>query len=195
MAKKDPRVDAYIKGAAPFARPILTRLRKIVHTGCPQVEETIRWKSPFFDYKGPICLMAAFKQHCVFGFWKGSLLFGKKNQGAMGHFGRITSMEDLPSEKELIGYIRKAAELNESGIQKSRPRSRAKQTVKVPADLKVALKSNSKARTTFGNFSYSHKKEYVDWITDAKREETRKRRLATTVKWLSQGKVQNWRYL
>jgi len=195
MAKKDPRVDAHIREAAPFARPILKRLRKIVRTGCPQIEETIRWNSPFFDHKGPVCFMAAFKQHCVFGFWKGSLLFGKNNKGAMRHFGRITSMEDLPSERELIGYIRKAAELNGSGIKKSRPRSRAKPTLKVPADLEAALRKNSKARTTFENFSSSHKKEYVQWITDAKRDETRKRRLATAIKWLREGKVQNWKYL
>src|SRR5437016_14110104 len=111
MARRDPRVDAYIRRAAPFAQPILKQLRKMVHTGCPDVEETIRWNSPFFDHKGPICFMAGFKQHCVFGFWKGSLLFGKKNKGAMGHFGRIASMDDLPDERELIGNVRKAAEL------------------------------------------------------------------------------------
>ena len=195
MARRDPRVDAYIKRAAPFAKPILTRLRKIVHTGCLDVEETIRWNSPFFDYRGPICFMAGFKQHCVFGFWKGSLLFGKKSKGAMGHFGRITSMEDLPNEKKLIGYLRKAAELSEAGIEKSRSRSRGKQKLSVPPDLKAALQKNSKARKRFENFSHSHKKEYVDWIADAKRDETRKRRLQTAIQWMAQGKSQNWKYL
>ena len=195
MAKKDPRVDVYIKRAKPFARPILKHLRKIVHTGCPDAEETIRWNSPFFDQKGVICFMAAFKEHCVFGFWKGSVIFGDKHKGAMGHFGRITSIEDLPNAETLIGYVRKAAELNEAGVKKSRPRSRAKQKITVPSDFKAALKKNAKARKTFENFSYSHKKEYVDWITDAKRDETRKRRLETAIKWLAQGKVQNWRYL
>jgi uncharacterized protein YdeI (YjbR/CyaY-like superfamily) len=195
MSGKDPRVDAYIKRAAPFARPILKRLRKIVHIGCPDVEETIKWQSPFFAHKGIICFMGAFKEHCAFGFWKGSLIFGAENKGAMGHFGRITSIKDLPNAKTLVGYVRKAAKLNEAGVKKSRPRSRAKQKVSVPPDLKAALQKNAKARKTFENFSYSHKKEYVDWIMDAKREETRRRRLQTAIQWLAQGKPQNWKYL
>jgi len=194
MPKKDPRIDGYIRKAAPFARPILTHLRKLVHKGCPEVEETIKWRMPFFEYKGPVAMMASFKQHAVFGFWKGQLLFGKENDGAMGHFGRIMSIKDLPPDKQLIGYIRKAAELNERGVQKKRS-PRGTQKISVPGDLKAALQRNSKARKTFENFSYSHKKEYVEWITDAKRKETRKRRLATAIKWLSEGKVQNWRYL
>jgi uncharacterized protein YdeI (YjbR/CyaY-like superfamily) len=194
MAKKDPRIDAYIKKAQPFARPILKHLRKLVHKACPDVEETIRWGSPFFDRKGVICLMASFKQHAVFGFWKGKLLFGKEHKGAMGHFGRLMSIQDLPSDKETIGYIKKAVELNERGVQKKRT-PRGAQKVTVPADLKAALAKNGKARKTFENFSYSHKKEYVDWITDAKREETRQKRLKTTIQWLSQGKPQNWRYM
>jgi len=195
MAKKDPRVDDYIKRAEPFARPILKHLRKIVHVGCPDVEETIKWQSPFFERKGIICFMAAFKQHCVFGFWKGSLIFGGKHKGAMRQFGQIRSMDDLPNDKQLIGFVRKAVQLNEAGVKRSRPRLRAKQKVRVPPDLNVALQKNSKARKTFENFSYSHKKEYVDWITDAKRDETRGRRLETAIQWLSQGKPQNWKYL
>lgn len=195
MARKDPRVDAYIKRAAPFARPILKRLREIVHIGCPDVEETIKWNSPFFEHKGIICFMAAFKEHCAFGFWKGSLIFGAKHKGAMGHFGRITSISDLPNAKTLAGYVRKGAKLNKAGVKKSRPRSRVKQKVSVPADLKASLQKNAKARQTFENFSYSHKKEYVNWITDAKRDETRKRRLQTAIQWLAQGKPQNWKYL
>jgi uncharacterized protein YdeI (YjbR/CyaY-like superfamily) len=194
MAKKDPRVDAYIKKAQPFARPILKHVRKLVHRACPDVEETIKWRMPFFDRKGTICFMAAFKEHAVFGFWKGELLFGKENQGAMGHFGRIMSMKDLPSDKELMGYVRKAADLNERGVQKKRT-PRGIQKVIVPSDLKAALAKNVKARKTFENFSYSHKKEYVDWIASAKRDETRQRRLKTAIQWLAKGKPQNWRYL
>jgi uncharacterized protein YdeI (YjbR/CyaY-like superfamily) len=194
MARKDPRVDSYIKRAQPFARPILKHLRTLVHRGCPSCEESIKWQSPFFDYKGPVCFMAAFKEHAVFGFWKGKLLFGSEDKGAMGHFGRITSLNDLPSDKEMVGYIKKAADLNERGVQPKRAR-RGTQKVTVPADLKAALTKNSKAKETFENFSYSHKKEYVDWITDAKREETRQKRLKTTIQWLSEGKPQNWRYM
>jgi uncharacterized protein YdeI (YjbR/CyaY-like superfamily) len=194
MAKKDPRTDAYIQNAQPFARPILTHLRKLVHKACPDVEETVKWRMPFFERKGIICFMAAFKEHATFGFWKGSLLFGKENEGAMGHFGRLTSIKDLPSEKEIVGYIKKAAELNERGIQKKHP-ARGKQKLTVPPDLKAALAKNSKARKTFQNFSYSHRKEYVQWITDAKREETRTKRLKKAIQWLAQGKPQNWKYM
>ena len=158
MAKKDPRVDDYIKRTAPFARPILKHLRKIVHVGYPDVEETIKWQSPFFERKGIICFVAAFKQHCVFGFWKGSLIFGGKHKGAMRHFGRITSMHDLPNQKMLVGFVRRAAELNEAGTRKSRPRPRAKREINVPADLKAALQKKVKARKTFENFSYNHKR-------------------------------------
>jgi uncharacterized protein YdeI (YjbR/CyaY-like superfamily) len=195
MRKRDPRVDAYIKRAQPFARPILALARKVVHAGCPQCDETIKWGMPFFDYKGPICFMAAFKQHAAFGFWKGKLIFGKEHKGAMGHFGRLTSIKDLPNEKELIGYVRKAAEFNERGIKKSRSHSNAKRRLVVPSDLKLAMANNAKARKTFEGFSYSHKKEYVDWITGAKRDETRKKRLKTAIQWLAQGKLQNWRYM
>src|SRR5438128_5985706 len=148
-----------------------------------------------FERKGIICFMAAFKQHCVFGFWKGSLIFGGKHKGAMRHFGRITSMHDLPNQKMLVGFVRRAAELNEAGTRKSRPRPRAKREINVPADLKAALQRKVKARKTLENFSYSHKKEYVDWITDAKRDETRRRRLETAIQWLAQGNPQNWKYL
>ena len=195
MAKKDPRVDAYIQNAQPFARPILTYLRKIVQTGCPHCEEAIKWKMPFFDYKGPVCFMSAFKQHAAFGFWKGKLLFGKEHGGAMGHFGRLTSIKDLPTEKELIGYVRKATKLNEHGIKKTRPKSITNRRVVVPQDFKSALTKNAKARKAFENFSYSHKKEYVQWITEAKRVETRQRRLKTAIQWLAQNKPQNWKYL
>jgi uncharacterized protein YdeI (YjbR/CyaY-like superfamily) len=194
MAKKDSRVDAYIKKAQPFAQPILKHLRDLVHRAVPDVEETIKWRSPFFERKGIICFMASFSRHAVFGFWKGKLLFGKEDQGAMGHFGRITSVNDLPSDKELIGYVKKATELNERGVQKKRP-ARGSQKVTVPPDFKAALAKNAKARKTFDDFSYSHKKEYVEWITDAKREETRQRRLKTAIQWIAQGKPQNWKYL
>lgn len=194
MANKDPRVDAYIKKAQPFARPVLTHLRKLVHKARPDMEESIRWGSPFFDHKGMVCFMAAFKTHAVFGFWKGKLLFGKEHKGAMGHFGRLTSVRDLPSDKQMIGYVRKAAELNERGLKRKRP-ARGTQKVTVPADLKAALAKNAKAGKTFENFSYSHKKEYVDWITDAKREEARTKRLKLAIQWLAQGKPQNWKYM
>jgi len=194
MPKKDQRIDRYIERAQPFARPILKHLRQIVHRGCPDVEETVKWRMPFFQRNGIICFMAAFKEHASFGFWQGKVLFGKEDRGGMGHFGRITSIKDLPPDKKLIGYVKKAAELNEQGVKKMRP-ARGAQKLTVPADLKSALMRNAKARKTFENFSYSHKKEYAQWITEAKRKETRDRRLKSAIEWLSEGKPQNWRYL
>ena len=121
MGTQDPRVDAYITKSAAFAKPILNHLRKLVHAGCPDVEETWKWSFPHFMYKGMLCSMAAFKQHCAFGFWKGSLIFGKdggkKAEEAMGHFGRITSLSELPGQRVLLGYIKKAVELNDAGIK------------------------------------------------------------------------------
>lgn len=198
MAKKDPRIDAYIAKSANFAKPILKHLRKVVHAGCTDVEETIKWSMPHFDYKGMMCAMAAFKEHCSFGFWKGKLILGVKqneNGEGMGHFGRITSLADLPSEKVLIGYVRKAAALNDAGvkvIERVKPKKRP--PISVPAYFAAALKRNAKARKTFENFPPSHQCEYLEWITEAKREETRAQRIATSLEWLAQGKPRNWKY-
>src|SRR5438045_1842475 len=198
MRHKDPRVDAYIERAAPFARPILRHLRKVVHRGCPNVEETIKWSFPHFDYKGMMCGMAAFKQHCSFGFWKRELIFdtGKASGTEPMNWSRkIHSLADLPPDKELLSYIRKAAELNESGIKAAKKPVKKKPAPKVPTDLATALKKNKKAQATFDVLSPSGKREYVEWIVSAKREETRERRLKTAIEWLSQGKPHNWKYI
>ncbi len=197
MARRDPKVDAYIAEAAPFAKPILRRLRKIVHAGCPAVEETIKWGFPHFVYKGNIAGMAAFRQHCVFGFWKDALLFDREQNGpkdGMGQFGRLTHVSDLPNETTLIGYVRKAAELNEAGIKVARPAKKPAEVLKTPADFTAALQKNARARKTFDDFSPSHRKEYIEWIIEAKRDETRRRRIATSIEWLTEGKARNWKY-
>ncbi|MBI3416027.1 MAG: YdeI/OmpD-associated family protein [Verrucomicrobia bacterium] len=197
MPAKDPRVDAYIARAADFARPILTHFRRLVHTACPDVVETMKWSFPHFDHRGILCSMAAFKQHCAFGFWKGELIFGKTAAAdeAMGHLGRITSLADLPNDGALLGYIRKAAELNEAGVKKPQPlRTKVKKELVVPDWLLAALRKNKTALATFENFSYSHRKEYVEWLVEAKREETRVKRLAQALVWLAEGKSRNWKY-
>jgi len=200
MGAQDPRVDAYIAGAAGFAKPILSRIRKVVHQGCPEVTETIKWKFPHFEYKGVLCSMAAFKSHCAFGFWKQALLAERlglpaPSRAAMGQFGRITSLSDLPSEKTLLKYVKEAAALNEEGIRlPARPR-RAMAPVKAPADMLGALRKNKRALAVFEGLSPSHRREYVEWVTEAKAQETRKRRLDTAVQWMSEGKVRNWRYI
>jgi uncharacterized protein YdeI (YjbR/CyaY-like superfamily) len=181
MPTKDPRIDAYIERAADFAKPILKHIRRLVHTGCPEVEETLKWQHPAFVYKGILCGMAAFKQHCALTFWKGKLLFeGDKRsvqEKAMGQFGRITLLSDLPAEKVLLRYVKEAARLNEGGVKvPSRSKPRVKQQVEVPDFLSAALKRNARALQTFEDFSPSHKREYVEWLTEAKRDETRQKR-------------------
>ena len=198
MGTKDARVDAYIAKSAVFARPILKHLRKIVHTGCPDVEETIKWQFPHFDHKGVMCGMAAFKEHCAFGFWKEALVLNRDKaveKTAMGSFGCVTSLADLPSEKTLIGYVKKAAALNDAGIKApGRTQPKKKEPLAVPNYFNAALKKNAKARKTFENFAPSKRREYLEWVTEAKREETRNERLATSIKWLAEGKSRHWKY-
>jgi uncharacterized protein YdeI (YjbR/CyaY-like superfamily) len=199
MAKTDPRIDAYIAKSADFAKPILNHLRELVHQGCPDVEETWKWSFPHFLYKGILCSMAAFKNHCSFGFWKNALIIGKNNGKAerdgMGSFGRLTSLADLPADSVLLAYIKKAVQLNDTGVKNpARSAPKVKKPLVVPDYLMAALSKRKKALATWEDFSYSHKKEYVEWVTEAKTEQTRSKRLTTTVTWLVEGKSRNWKY-
>ena len=197
MGVRDPRVDTYIHRSAPFARPILGELRDLVHDTCPDVEETLKWGMPSFMYEGILCGFAAFQSHVTFGFWKGKLIVdakSNKSYEAMGQFGRITKMGDLPSKRVLAGYIRQAMRLNEKGVQVPRVAARPKKPLVVPADLKTALAKSARARKTFKDFPPSQRREYVDWVTEAKRTETREQRIATAVEWLAAGKRRNWKY-
>jgi uncharacterized protein YdeI (YjbR/CyaY-like superfamily) len=199
-AKKDSRVDAYIVGAPDFAKPILNHLRELVHAACPDVEETMKWSRPCFMHKGMLCGMSAFKEHCAFGFWLGEMVLGQHAKGvaeknSSGHFGRITALADLPPDKELLRFIKKAVEVNESGVKRAiAPRPTGPRELIVPDYITEALKRNKKSQAAFEAFSYSHKKEYVEWITEAKREETRQQRTQTMMKWLEEGKSRNWKY-
>jgi len=198
MPTKDPRIDAYIAKAAPFARPILTHIRAVVHAAWPTIEETTKWGVPHFMHHGIVCSMAAFKEHAVFGFWKGALITGPggKSVEAMGSFGRLMSIDDLPSKRTLIAYVRKAAELNASGAKVPRPTKHTPaKALRVPADLTRALSTNAKARAFFDTLPPSQRRDYIEWITEAKRPETKAKRLATTVEWLAQHKIRNWRYV
>jgi len=199
MGRRDPRVDAFITKAAPFARPILTHIREVVHEACPEVEETLKWSSPAFTYHGILCMMSAFKAHAIFGFWKGTLIVdadGRKYDKAMGNFGRLTDVKQLPSKRVLTSYIRQAMRLNAEGVTAPRKTAaRRKAPLRTPAELGTALKRNAKARATWEGFSPSHRREYVEWITEAKRPETRQQRLATTLEWLAEGKARNWKYM
>lgn len=200
MPTHDPRIDAYIAQAAEFARPILEHVRGVAHKACPEVEETLKWGMPTFVYRGQIlCGMAAFKQHASFGFWQGANIVGpdgRKGEEAMGQFGRLTRLADLPGKRELGGYVKQAMALIDAGVKRPTTKSaQPKPPLDVPEDLAAALKKNAKARKTFEAFPPSHRREYVEWIVEAKREATRLKRLQQTVEWLAEGKHRNWKYM
>jgi uncharacterized protein YdeI (YjbR/CyaY-like superfamily) len=203
MASVDPRVDRYIEKSAEFAQPILRHLRKLIHRGCPEVVETIKWSFPNFESHGAImCSMAAFNEHCAFGFWKASIMNDPKgilqltDRHSMGHLDRITSLKDLPTDTILVAYIREATRLNKEKIKlppKKKPIE--PKALTVPPSLKKALEKNKKAKTTFENFSPSQRKEYIQWITEAKTEVTQSTRLKTAIEWMAEGKIRNWKYV
>ena len=198
MTRNDPRIDAYIAASAAFARPVLEHLRGVVHASCPEVEEGIKWRMPFFSYRGaPLCMMAAFKQHCGFGFWLGRQVVGSDAPDGMGQFGKIVSLKDLPPDKQLAAYLKKAMALNEAGVRLSRPKAASKPAPTVPEDLAtlLALKKHAAARRCYDGFSASAQREYVVWINDAKTDATRQKRLASTLAWLAEGKPRHWKYL
>lgn len=204
MAKKDKRIDAYIKAAAPFAQPILKHLRELIHKACPDVEETIKWSMASFDYKGPFVSFAAFKEHCSFGFWKSGLLEDKHgylqpiaNQGgeAMGNFGRIASLKDLPPDKIVIDYIKQAKRLNDEGIKNPVRKSAKRQQLEAPDYMLTAIQKNKRALKTYEDFSPSNQRDYIEWITEAKTEATRLNRLAQAIEWMAEGKPRNWKYM
>lgn len=204
MKQTDPRIDAYIGKSADFAKPILKHFRKLVHEVCPDVEETMKWNFPHFDYLGSMmCSIASFKQHCAIGFWKASLmtdagvLIGRaKSEEAMGHLGKITSLKDLPKDSALKKYIKEGMKLNELGITLApRKKEISQDELKTPDYFKKALSKNKKAAMHYERFSAAQKKEYLRWLAEAKTEATREKRLQTTIEWLSEGKVRNWKYI
>jgi uncharacterized protein YdeI (YjbR/CyaY-like superfamily) len=216
MGTKDPRIDDYIAKKADYAQPILKHLRALVHKGCPEVVETIKWGMPAFEYKGPFCGMAAFKKHCVFGFWKSALLFDKKqstdqsstkknggsksaeklNWGARGRDpikACITSMNDLPSDAVMLKLLKQAMKLNDEGIKAPMKRNK-RQPLPMPKEFAAALKKVKSASLKFDAFSPSCKREYIEWIVEAKTDETRQRRMQTAIEWIAEGKHRNWKY-
>ncbi len=196
MPKTDPRVDAYIARSADFAKPIITRVREMVHGACPDVEETIKWSSPFFDYKGQMmCAVAAFKAHCALIFWKAPLIDGLPANGdkSRGSFGRITTLKELPTKKQFDGWIKAAMKLNDAGVTVKRSRAK-KPEAKAPKELAAALAKNKKATAAFAKFPPGQRREYCDWISEAKREETKAKRVAQAIEWIAEGKTRNWKY-
>jgi uncharacterized protein YdeI (YjbR/CyaY-like superfamily) len=197
MGTRDPRVDAYIAKQRDFAKPILNQIRDTIQSASPNLKETIKWGAPAWEYHGLVCGMAAFKEHCVLGFWKGTLIVGRNNKtlDAAGSFGRIATVKDLPPKRELIGYVRKAMALNEAGTKVPKKPKGPKKPIPMPSDMKDALARNTKAKSTYNEFSPSHKREYLEWITEAKQPETRQRRLSQAVEWMAEGKPRMWKYI
>jgi uncharacterized protein YdeI (YjbR/CyaY-like superfamily) len=198
MSRHDPRIDDYIAQAAPFARPILERLREQVLAAGSDIGETLKWSAPAFMYRGKIlCTMSAFKQHASFGFWQHALVVGTgEPRAGAGSFGKLTTLDDVPSGRELAPLLRKAMALIDAGVPSAgvRKTSTPKPPPETPPELAAALRKNAAARRTFEAFSPSHRREYVEWITEAKRDETRQKRLAQTLEWLAEGKTRHWKY-
>jgi len=201
MEQYDSRVDTYIDKAAPFAQPILRHLRQLVHSVSPLLTETMKWGFPFFDYNGSVCQMAAFKEHMGFGFWKqrqlndpGKLI--KEEDGTAGSFGKIASLDDLPADDILIDFIRQAMELNKPGNKKPtiKKETAPKAPIEMPVDFADLLAANPKAQEVYDKFSPSHKREYLEWIVDAKSDATRQKRMETAVEQISEKKSKNWKY-
>jgi uncharacterized protein YdeI (YjbR/CyaY-like superfamily) len=204
--KLEPKIDLYIARAKPFAQPILIHIRELVHKACPNVVETIKWSRPFFEYKGVVLgNMSAFKEHCSFGFWGeeiGAILRQAKvvQEGGMGSLGRITSIKDMPSNKEMLGFLKQATAFIDNGQYTSPIAARnkvvkaPKPALETPPELNQALKANKAASKVFTAFSPSCKREYIEWIAEAKRPETRDKRIAQAIEWIAEGKQRNWKY-
>jgi uncharacterized protein YdeI (YjbR/CyaY-like superfamily) len=193
---RDPRVDAYIAKAQPFARPILEHVRARVHAVLPEVEETVKWSMPAYTVGGKIVLItAAFKAHTALNFWRGQELNSSHDTvGAMGQFGKIKSIDELPSDAELDRLIREAAELAKSAPAPRKPKHAPKPPPEMHPEFGAALDKAPKAKSTFDAFPPSCRREYLEWIAEAKQDATRQKRIATAIEWLSEGKRRNWKY-
>ena len=197
MPKTDKRIDSYIAKAPEYAKPILTKIRAMVHEGAPECEETLKWGHPTFVQHGILCGMAAFKEYCAVSFWKASLIMNEdeRQTDAAGVLGKVSSVKDLPPKSEFVRYVKRAVALNESGVKMPRPPAKPKKPLAMPPDFRQALTKNVRAERAFEAFSPSHQREYLEWIIEAKQEATRTRRIAQAVEWLAEGKPRNWKYM
>jgi uncharacterized protein YdeI (YjbR/CyaY-like superfamily) len=198
VGARSPAIDAYIAGRAAFARPILSHARDIVHATQPDIEEAVKWSHPAFLWKDKLVAgMAAFKGHATFGFWHGAAVTGQMEveDTAMGSFGRLTSLADLPPDTELAAMVRKACALIDAGVApKHMTERKPRAELPVPPALQAALAANPKAQAAWTAFAPSHRREYCEWVGEAKREATVATRVAQTVEWLTEGRKRNWKY-
>lgn len=192
----DPRIDAYIAKAAPFARPILEKVRERVHVAAPEAEETLKWSMPSFTIDGKILLgMAAFKAHAALSFWRGQEMGdGSPKAGAMGQFGRLTSVDDLPPDAELDALIREGVALARTAPAPRKVKHEPKPPAELHPEFAAALKANPKAAAVLEGFPPSARRDYLDWIAEAKQDATRTKRIATAIEWLAEGKKRHWKY-
>lgn len=196
---KSAKIDNYITEKSPFAQEILSHLREVIHRADPEIVETIKWRQPCFESNGLVCAMAAFKKHVTFSFFKGQLLndnaniFLPSDNSELASL-KFTSLADIPQNDILTAYIQQAIALNTNSCIKKATARKDKNDLIIPDDLAAALATTPSAQSTFNDFSYSKQKDYLDWLTSAKRETTRATRLATTVQWLSEGKARHWKY-
>jgi uncharacterized protein YdeI (YjbR/CyaY-like superfamily) len=193
---RDPRIDAYIAKAAPFARPILEHVRQRVHAVVPDAEETLKWSAPGFTLNGKILLMmAAFKAHAAVNFWRGQEIRGKAaSDDAMGQFGKLTSVGDLPPDHEFDELIREAAKLTGTAPAPRKPKHEPKPAPDMHPDFAAALANAPKAKEALDSFPPSAQRDYLEWISEAKQDATRAKRIATAIEWLGEGKRRHWKY-
>ncbi|MDP9423765.1 MAG: YdeI/OmpD-associated family protein [Pseudomonadota bacterium] len=193
---RDPRIDAYITKAAPFARPILEKVRERVHVAAPEAEEAIKWGAPGFTVDGKILLMmAAFKAHAALNFWRGQEFGdGSPKAGAMGQFGRLISVDDLPPDVELDALIREAAALAMTAPTPRKVKHEPKPPAELHPEFAAALNANTKAKQVLDGFPPSARRDYLEWVAAAKQEATRAKRITTAIEWLNEGKKRHWKY-
>jgi uncharacterized protein YdeI (YjbR/CyaY-like superfamily) len=197
MEQFDPRIDDYIAKAPAYAQPIITHIRNLIHHAVPGVLETMKWSHPHFDYKGPAFGIGAFKEHMGLNFWKNTLMDDPQglfqNDGSAGSLGKIKSLADLPADDVLLDYFRRAIELNEKGVKVAAPAKAPKAELPVPDYLIAAFKTNQAALQHFEQFSPSAKREYLEWLAEAKSEATRTKRLETMMEWVAEGKTRKYK--
>jgi uncharacterized protein YdeI (YjbR/CyaY-like superfamily) len=193
---REPRIDAYIAKAQPFARPILEHVRERVHAVLPGAEESIKWSMPAYTGGGKIVLItAAFKAHTALNFWRGQELDSSHaTVGAMGQFGKIKSIDELPSDAELDRLIRDAAELAKNAPAPRKTKAALKRTPQLHPEFAAALAKAPAAKAVLDSFPPSAQRDYFEWILEAKQDATRQKRIATAVEWLSEGKRRHWKY-
>ena len=193
---RDPRIDDYIAKVAPFARPILEHVRERVHAAVPEAEETIKWSAPGFTLNGKILLMmAAFKQHAALNFWRGQEIGdGSPKAGAMGQFGRLTTVSDLPPDDQLDSMLREAAALAATAPAPRKTKHEPKPAPGMHPEFAAALAKSPKAKAVLDGFPPSAQRDYLEWISEAKQDATRAKRIATAVEWLEEGKRRHWKY-